>query len=58
MKYYKSAYTEQVYEVPDDFTPSGIGWSISTKEEYDNYMKNMFQEYENALKGIVKYERD
>lgn len=36
MMYFKSIYTGQIYEV--DFIPTGIGWELSTKEEYNTYM--------------------
>ena len=37
MMYFKSIYTGQIYEV--DFIPKGIGWELSTKEEYENWKK-------------------
>lgn len=35
--YFKSTLTGQVYEL--DFIPMGIGWVLTTKEEYENWKK-------------------
>ena len=37
--YFKSIYTGQIYEV--DFIPMGVGWELSTKEEYIEYAKSV-----------------
>jgi hypothetical protein len=36
--YFKSTFTGQIYEV--NFIPMGVGWELSTKEEYIAYMKS------------------
>lgn len=43
MMYFKSTLTNQIYEV--NFIPMGTGWEVSTKEEYEKYLKE---------KGLVK----
>jgi hypothetical protein len=35
--YFKSTFTGQIYEV--DFIPKGEGWELSTKEEYETWLK-------------------
>ena len=35
--YFKSVFTGQIYEC--DFIPQGIGWELSTQEEYEIYKK-------------------
>ncbi len=37
MMYFKSVFTGQIYEV--DFIPMGIGWEVSTKEEFEKWKK-------------------
>ena len=37
MMYFRSVYTGQIYEV--DFIPTGEGWELSTKEEYEKQQK-------------------
>ena len=37
MMYFKSTFTGQIYEV--DFIPMGVGWELSTKEEYEAWKK-------------------
>lgn len=39
MMYFKSTFTGQIYEI--DFIPTGIGWELSTKEEYIAYAKSV-----------------
>lgn len=39
MMYFKSTFTGQIYEI--DFIPMGIGWELSTKEEYIAYAKSV-----------------
>lgn len=37
MMYWKSIATGQIYEV--NFIPMGVGWELSTKEEFEQWKK-------------------
>ena len=37
MMYWKSTATGQIYEV--NFIPMGVGWELSTKEEFEQWKK-------------------
>ena len=37
MMYWKSTITGQIYEV--NFIPMGVGWELSTKEEFEQWKK-------------------